>query len=116
MSLAALVGPARWQIRCVRGTRGIQSGRTKPNRRFQMNLPASSWKIGLSFLLIFSLASIGPYAQAQESIVQAQPDHWSKEDLGRYLTLQNGFDPELRKRVEPQRSATSSKAMIVGTS
>jgi gamma-glutamyltranspeptidase len=41
---------------------------------------------------------------------------WSKQDLSRYLVLQNGFDPELRKRVEPQRSATGSRAMIAGTS
>jgi hypothetical protein len=32
------------------------------------------------------------------------------------LALQNGFDAESRKRLEPERLAVSSKAMIAGTS
>src|SRR5437773_5989771 len=43
------------------------------------------------------------------------PEHWPKEDLSHYLALQNGFDPRTNKRLEPLRSALSSKAMIAGT-
>src|SRR5258706_7000153 len=81
-----------------------------------MNLSTRIWKIGLSFFLILSVVSVGPCAQAPEATAQFNPDHWSKEDLSRYLALENGFDPDLRKIVEPQRSATSSRAMIAGTS
>ena len=78
---------------------------------------ARSQKIGLSLLvLLISLVGLGVYALIPRSVAQVDPDHWSKEDLRQYLLLQNGFDPQSGTRVAPQRSATSSKAMIAGTS
>ncbi len=74
-----------------------------------------SWTILLISILL-CVASQGLLAQAQRATPQFLPSQWSKEDLSRYLAEQNGFDPVLRKRVEPQRSAVSSKAMIAGTS
>src|SRR5258708_32806990 len=81
-----------------------------------MNLSTRIWKIGLSFFLILSVVSVGPCAQAPEATAQFNPDHWSKEDLSRYLALENGFDPDLRKIVQPQRSTTSATTMIAGNS
>jgi len=49
------------------------------------------------------------------SVAKLLPDQWPKEDLARYLALQNGIDPQTGKRLETQRSAVSSKAMIAGT-
>src|SRR5205814_10189469 len=37
------------------------------------------------------------------------PDQWPKEDLARYLALQNGIDPQTGKRLETQRSAVGSR-------
>ena len=54
--------------------------------------------------------------QAPRNDAKFVPDQWPKPDLDRYLALQNGFDPESRKRIEPQQSAVSSKAMIAGRS
>ena len=64
-------------------------------------------KSSLSFLLL--LHSVA---------AQTLPDRWPEQELKRYLALQSGggFDWEERKRIEPQRSATSSKAMTAGTS
>ena len=69
-----------------------------------------------SLVLLHSVMSLGLYAQTPEAAAHYRPDQWPKQDLSRYLTLQNGFDPELRKHLEPERSATGSRAMIVGTS
>jgi gamma-glutamyltranspeptidase len=44
------------------------------------------------------------------------PDRWPKDELNHYIAMQNGFDSEARKRIEPERSAVASKAMIAGTS
>jgi gamma-glutamyltranspeptidase / glutathione hydrolase len=64
----------------------------------------------------YSLILASASTPTPQAIAQSDPDHWSKEELSRYLTLQNGYDPEAGKRVEPQRSAASSRAMIAGTS
>src|ERR1700679_2807704 len=83
-----------------------------------MNRPPRGRNAGLLFLALHAAASTGLYAQTPEAAAQYLPDHWPKEELKRYLALQNedGFDWEDRKRIEPQRSAASSKAMIAGTS
>ena len=78
--------------------------------------PTRGQKIGLSLLLLFALVSLAVYVRAPQSSAQFDPDHWSKEDFRKYLLLQNGLDPQSGTRVAPQRSATSSKAMIAGTS
>jgi len=44
------------------------------------------------------------------------PDRWPKDELNHYIAMQNGFDSEAGKRIEPERSAVTSKAMIAGTS
>jgi len=82
-----------------------------------MNLPLRGRNIGLLFFLLFrSAANMACYAQTPKAAAQHLPDHWPKEELKRYLAIQSGFDLEERKRIEPQRSAASSKAMIAGTS
>jgi hypothetical protein len=61
----------------------------------------------------FSLFSL---LLVQSMAAQWRPDQWPKSDLSRYLAIQNGFDNESRTRVEPQRSALGTMAMIAGTS
>ena len=78
--------------------------------------PTRGQNIGLSLLLFHTLVTLAGCAQAPQSLAQFDPDHWSKEDLRKYLFLQNGLDPDLGKRVDPPKSAASSKAMIAGTS
>ena len=64
--------------------------------------------------LVQSLAACQAFGQAPRHTA-FMPDQWPKEDLDRYLTLEYGFDPDGHKRIEPQRAAVSSKAMIAGT-
>ena len=78
--------------------------------------PTRGQNIGLSLLLFHALLSLAGCTQAPQLVSQFDPEHWSKEDLRQYLFLQNGFDSQSGTRVAPQRSATSSKAMIAGTS
>lgn len=47
---------------------------------------------------------------------KASPERWSQQDRDRYLALQAGFDFQLRKRLEPEKAAVSSRGMIAGTS
>jgi gamma-glutamyltranspeptidase/glutathione hydrolase len=62
------------------------------------------------------ICRVALFAQASRNDAKSVSDQWLKQDLERYLALQNGFDPESRKRVEPRRSAVNLKAMIAGTS
>jgi len=72
----------------------------------------------MAVLLISTLTGCHSFQQTSLPDEQSSPDRWPKEELDHYLALQNGgnFDASTRKRMEPQRSATSSRAMIAGTS
>jgi gamma-glutamyltranspeptidase / glutathione hydrolase len=80
-----------------------------------MNLPERRGrKILLALLLLLhGVVGIGPFAQTREA-VPLLPNQWP--ELREYLVQQVGIDWVSGKRVEPQRSAIGSKAMIAGTS
>jgi gamma-glutamyltranspeptidase/glutathione hydrolase len=78
--------------------------------------PTAAWAVWL----IYIVASSRLCGQPPRADAKFLPDQWPKEDLEHYLALQSGggFDWESRrqKRIEPQKSAVSSRVMIAGTS
>src|SRR5262245_17534604 len=72
--------------------------------------------VGWVVLLVDIAASCQLFGQAPRADTKFLPDQWPKEDLDHYSALQSGFEGQSRKRIEPQRSAVSSRVMIAGTS
>ena len=75
--------------------------------------PSKSSRTCACLLLLVQTLALG---QTPRSEAKFGPDQWPKDELNHYLEMQTGFDSEARKRIDPQRSAVTSKAMIAGTS